>query len=143
MRAAKKSWRQGQAVSTGAAVSETCFGAGHGTNQWYFSLQIFSIFTSVHSTHLGPTNCFSPLSGLWGGQEGLKENEGATPGIYCNTQHWKTCSCLLPASRRRRALRAAEHTPPHPRGRTPSPSSFARVQRWGPQASLPPQRSAE
>lgn len=80
MRAAKKSWRHGQAVSKAAAVSETCFGTGHGTNQWYFSLQIFSIFTSVHSTHLGPTNCFSPLSGLWGGQEGLKANEGRRLG---------------------------------------------------------------
>lgn len=52
MRAAEKSWRQGQPVSRGAAASETCFGTWDGTNQWYFSLQI-----SLH-LYIVPFNTF-------------------------------------------------------------------------------------
>jgi hypothetical protein len=56
-------------------LSGTCFGTRLGTNQGYFFTQM----------SLSPTNCFSPLGGLWQDQEGLKGKEREMPGICCNT----------------------------------------------------------
>lgn len=65
MRAAEKSWRHGQPVTTkGTSASETGFGTGDNTNQWYFALSTsLSVFSSAHSPHVGPTNCFPLLRG--------------------------------------------------------------------------------
>lgn len=75
MKAAEKSWRQGKPASKGAAASETCFGTGHGTNQWYFSPQI-SLHLYICPFTTFRSNSFSPLRGLWREQEGLKTREG-------------------------------------------------------------------
>lgn len=143
VRAAEKSWRQGQPVSKGVAASETCFGTEDGTNQWYFSLQISLHLYICPFTTFRSNKLLLSFKDLWLSKTDWRQVRGRCLGSAATRKPGKTCSCLLPARVDATEHRAQLSAPLRAQPLLPHSLSRVPVRGWGwrVQTMSPPPRA--